>query len=240
MSDEPVIWLSDELVFPPVERADEQGLLAAGGDLRPERLVLAYSSGIFPWPHEGLPLLWFAPDPRCVFRPQDLVVSRSLRARLRRGDYEVRFDTAFRDVMLGCATAPRDGQPGTWISEDMIEAYDELHQFGIAHSTEAYHDGELVGGAYGISLGGVFMGESMFAREPDASKVAFVTLVRKMAEWGIDLVDGQLPTPHLESLGGQVWTRSRYLSELATRLEKPTRRGPWTLEPDGGRENPDT
>ena len=230
MSDGPVIWLGDDLIFPAVDRADDHGLLAAGGDLRPERLVLAYSSGIFPWPHEGLPLLWFAPDPRCVFRPGDLRVSRSLRARLRRGDYEVRFDTAFREVMLGCASAPRADQLGTWITEDMIEAYCELHRRGIAHSTEAWRDGELVGGAYGVSLGGVFMGESMFARATDASKVAFVTLVRRLADWGIDLVDGQLPTPHLESLGGQVWPRSRYLAELAVRLRRETRRGRWKNE----------
>jgi leucyl/phenylalanyl-tRNA--protein transferase len=230
VSERPVTWLTDALVFPPVTWADENGLLAAGGDLRPERLILAYSSGIFPWPHEDMPLLWFAPDPRCVFVPDSLRVSRSLRARLRRGDYGVRLDTAFREVIVGCAETPRPAQPGTWITGEMIEAYTELHRLGLAHSAEAWRDGNLVGGAYGISLGGVFMGESMFSRETDASKVAFVTLVRQLAAWGIDLVDGQLPTSHLASLGGLVWPRERYLRELAIRLERPTRRGPWTLE----------
>jgi leucyl/phenylalanyl-tRNA---protein transferase len=231
-TDNPITWLSEEIAFPPPEEAQEFGLLAVGGDLSPERLLLAYANGIFPWPHEGMPLLWFAPDPRCVFLTDRIHVSRSLRAKLRRGVFEVRLDTAFREVVEACATVSRGHENGTWISPEIVEGYCELHRLGYAHSAESWLDGELVGGLYGVSLGGMFMGESMFVRVSDASKVAFVTLVRQLERWGIGLVDGQIPNPYLASLGGIEWPRSRYLEALRKALEKPTRKGLWRLDAD--------
>jgi leucyl/phenylalanyl-tRNA--protein transferase len=228
----PVYRLTKHLVFPPPELAEESGLLAVGGDLRPERLVLAYSSGIFPWPHEGMPLLWFSPDPRLVLPPAELVVSRRLARTVRRGRFEVRLDTACRDVIGWCARIARKGEPGTWITEGMAVAYGELHDLGFVHSAESWLDGELVGGLYGVSLGGVFVGESMFARVSDASKVALVTLARQLARWGFDLIDSQVHTEHMERFGAREWPRSAYLRALATSLRKPTRRGPWALDRD--------
>jgi len=226
-----IFRLDDRLVFPAPELADENGLLAVGGDLRPERLVLAYASGIFPWPSPGLPLLWHSPDPRMVLRASDLHVGRSLAKAVRRGTFEVCLDTSFRDVMTACGAIDRPGQRGTWITPAMIEAYGELHRGGVAHSAEAWQDGELVGGLYGVSLGGAFFGESMFALAPDASKVAFVTLVQQLARWGIDLIDCQVHTEHLERFGATEWPRVRFLETLHAALQKPTRMGPWHLEP---------
>jgi leucyl/phenylalanyl-tRNA--protein transferase len=225
-------WLTADLEFPSPDRADETGFLAAGGDLSPERLLLAYSSGIFPWPHEGLPMLWFSPDPRMVLPAGELRVSRSLRSTIRRGTFEVRLDTSFRRVVEGCARIPRRHEVGTWITPEIVDAYTELHRRGYAHCAESWRDGELVGGLYGVSLGAVFVGESMFARESDASKVAFATLVRQLERWGFHLVDAQVPTAHLASLGAREWPRERYLEALERALEEPTRRGPWTLEPE--------
>jgi len=224
-----IFRLDHRLLFPRPELADPNGLLAVGGDLRPERLVLAYAMGIFPWYSEDTPILWHSPDPRMVLRAGDLVVGRSLAKTLRRGAYEVRLDTAFRAVMESCARVPRHDQDGTWIMPEMIDAYEELHRRGLAHSAEAWMDGELAGGLYGVSLGGAFFGESMFAKEPDASKVAFVTLVRAMAGWGIDLVDCQVRTAHLARFGAVDWPRPRFLAALEKALEKPTRYGPWRL-----------
>ncbi len=226
-----IFRLDDRLVFPRPELADDNGLLAVGGDLRPERLVLAYASGIFPWPSPGLPLLWHSPDPRMVLHASDLHIGRSLAKVLRRGTFEVRLDTSFRDVMTACGAIDRPGQRGTWITRAMIDAYDELHQRGVAHSAEAWQGDELVGGLYGVSLGGAFFGESMFAAAPDASKVAFVTLIRQLARWGMELVDCQVHTEHLERFGATLWPRARFLDALRTALEKPTRMGPWQLEP---------
>ncbi|NUO53863.1 MAG: leucyl/phenylalanyl-tRNA--protein transferase [Polyangiaceae bacterium] len=226
----PVYRLDRRLIFPKPELAERSGLLAVGGDLSPERLVLAYEMGIFPWYEEGLPILWHSPDPRYVLLAPKLHVPKSLEKSIRREDYEVRTDERFRDVMEACGEVPRPGQTGTWITPEMIDAYVKLHELGLAHSAEAYVDGELVGGLYGVSIGRVFFGESMFARAPDASKVAFVTLVRNLMAWGIDLVDCQVRTDHLERFGAEAWPRSRYLTELAARLETPTKRGKWNID----------
>lgn len=229
----PAYWLTSKLVFPPPEGADEHGLVAIGGDVRPERLLLAYSQGIFPWPHEGYPLLWFSPEPRFVLPLELAHVPRSLRKTIRRGAYEVRFDTRFETVMRNCAATPRPGQNGTWITEELVDGYTELHRRGFAHSIEAWRDGELVGGLYGVSLGAAFFGESMFAREPDASKVAFVTLLGHLASWGFRFVDAQVYTEHLERFGAVECSRRAYLGLLGQSLTSETRRGPWeaTLSP---------
>jgi leucyl/phenylalanyl-tRNA---protein transferase len=224
-----IFRLDRRLLFPRPELAEPSGLLAVGGDLSPERLVLAYANGIFPWYNDETPILWHSPDPRMVLNPSELLVNRSLGKTLRRGIYEVRLDTAFREVIEACARAPRPGQEGTWITEEMIEAYVELFERGVAHSAEAWKDGALAGGLYGVSLGGAFFGESMFAVQPDASKVAFVTLVRQLAAWGIDLVDCQVKTDHLTRFGAKEQPRARFLEALAEALGKPTRLGRWRL-----------
>jgi leucyl/phenylalanyl-tRNA--protein transferase len=229
----PVYRLGDALAFPPPDEAEPSGLVAVGGDLSPERLLLAYSLGIFPWPLVEKPLLWFSPDPRMVLRPRELVISRSLRKTLRHGAFEVRLDTAFRQVVRRCAEIPRRGEAGTWITADMACAYTQLHDLGFAHCAEAWQDGELVGGLYGVSLGASFFGESMFADRPDASKVAFVALVQQLDAWGFDLVDCQVHTEHLARFGAHEWSRRRFLSALRRSLEAPTRRGAWKLEPPG-------
>lgn len=218
----------DPLAFPPPEKADRSGVLAVGGDLRPERLLAAYSRGIFPWPAEGHPLLWHSPDPRFVLEPAKLHVGRSLRKTIKAGTYEVRWDTAFADVIDACSEAPRPGQNGTWITDEMREAYTTLHQLGFAHSIESWAGGKLMGGLYGVSLGAAFFGESMFARGPDASKVAFATAVERFREWGFHFVDCQVETEHLARFGAEHWPRRRFLTALAKALQEPTRRGPWT------------
>jgi leucyl/phenylalanyl-tRNA---protein transferase len=223
----PVFELPQEIAFPDPELAEDDGLLAVGGDLAPARLLAAYSIGIFPWPHEGWPLLWFSPDPRMVLYPTELKVSRSLRQSIRKGLYEVRYDTDFEGVMRGCGRARRRGQKGTWITEEMVRAYSELHQLGFAHSVEAWHEGELAGGLYGLSLGGAFFGESMFARRGDASKVAFVHLVERLKGWDFAFVDAQVHTPHLERFGAREVPRHVYLRQLHEALEMPTRKGTW-------------
>jgi leucyl/phenylalanyl-tRNA--protein transferase len=225
-----VYRLDRRVLFPPASEADESGLLAVGGDLSVERLLTAYAQGIFPWYEEGLPILWHSPNPRYVMLAGALHVPKSLAKQIRRAPYEIRLDTRFRDVMTACGTARRKGQRGTWITREMLDAYVELHRLGFAHSAEAYLGDELVGGLYGVSLGAAFFGESMFALQPDASKIAFVTLVRCLASWGIDLVDCQVHTEHLERFGAEPWPREKYLRELAIRLEKPTRRGTWSLK----------
>jgi len=229
-----IFRLDERLIFPPPELAEPSGLLAVGGDLGPRRLILAYASGIFPWYHEGLPILWHSPDPRMVLHAGSIHVGRSLAKEIRRGTYEVRLDTAFRDVIEACALVPRPDQDGTWITEEMVDAYVELHRLGIAHSAEAWKDGELVGGLYGVSLGAAFFGESMFAIAPDASKVAFVTLVRQLERWGIDLIDCQVKTSHLARFGATEWPRARFLEALRAAMEKPTRKGVWRFDPAGG------
>lgn len=217
-------------LFPPVSRASPEGVVAVGGRPDPETLKEAYSRGIFPWPHEGVPLLWFSPDPRFVLRPEEARIGRSLRKEMRRGGFEVRADTAFREVIRGCARAPRPGQSGTWITGEMIAGYTALHEEGLAHSIEAWKDGRLAGGLYGISLGAVFFGESMYTEVPNASKVAFATLLANLVRWRFQLVDCQAYTGHLESFGAADWPRARFLAALKRALREPTRMGAWTLE----------
>lgn len=223
----------DPTRFPPVEDADEDGILAVGGDLSPQRLVEAYRRGIFPWYSEGLPILWHCPDPRFVLEPKKMHVPKSLRKVMRRGTYEVRLDTAFEAVIDGCAKTRRPGQRGTWITRDMRKAYVRLHQLGLAHSAEAWLGDELMGGLYGVSLGAVFYGESMFARGDDASKVAFVTLVEWAQSWGVELIDCQQQTEHLARFGAEPWPRSKFVAELERLMPFPTRQGRWTLSAGG-------
>lgn len=217
-------WLKrDDLSFPPLETAlrEPNGLLAAGGDLRPERLLAAYRHGCFPWYQEGQPLLWWSPDPRTVLFPDELHVSRSLRKRMRHGDYRVTFDKAFTEVIQGCA-GPRSYADGTWITTPMQDAYVRLHEMGVAHSVEVWQQGQLVGGLYGLAMGELFFGESMFSRATDASKVGFVTLVERLREWGFALIDCQMPTRHLESFGARSIPRAAFAEALAMHLDRPS------------------
>jgi leucyl/phenylalanyl-tRNA--protein transferase len=228
----PVYALGRALAFPPPHQA-EDGLVAVGGDLSPERLLLAYRSGIFPWYEDGLPILWHSPDPRCVIAVDRLHVGRSLRRVLAKKAFEVRFDTAFDDVIRACKTTPRRGQDGTWITDEMEGAYGVLHRMGYAHSVEVYdRDGKLAGGLYGVSLGRIFFGESMFSWEPNASKVALVHLATSVARWGFRIIDAQVPTPHTRALGAEEWPRARFLDFLRGELAHPTRRGSWSSRDD--------
>ena len=224
----PVYRLDERLVFPPPGCGPRRGPIAVGGDLRPERLLLAYSMGIFPW--QGEPLHWHSPDPRMVLLADQLKVSRSLRRTVRRGIFRLSLDIAFPEVIIACATVPRPGQDGTWITPGMVESYTKLHRRGVAHSVEAWEGDQLVGGIYGLSLGAAFFGESMFALRADASKVAFVTLVEQLRRWSIPLVDCQVYTAHLASLGAREWARSDFLAALRVALDRPTRLGPWRFD----------
>lgn len=202
--------------FPPVHAAldEPDGLLAIGGDLRPERLVTAYMRGIFPWYGEDQPILWWSPDPRMVLFPEFLKVSRSLRKNIRNGGFTITLDRAFTTVMERCASVPRPLQDGTWITEEMSAAYGQLHELGVAHSVECWREEELVGGLYGLALGKVFFGESMFAEASNASKVAFSVFVRQLQLWGYELIDCQVYTEHLESLGAVMIPRTEFQSLL--------------------------
>ena len=219
----------DPTRFPAIEETDEDGIIAVGGDLSPERLVQAYRRGIFPWYSEGLPILWHCPDPRFVLEAASLHVPKSLRKMMRRGVYDVRLDTAFESVIDGCARTPRTGQRGTWITRDMRKAYVRLHTLGYAHSAEAWLDGKLVGGLYGVSLGQVFYGESMFANADDASKVAFATLVEWMRGWGVELIDCQQETAHLGRFGAVPWPRVRFTEVVEKLTAGQSRIGKWSL-----------
>lgn len=214
--------------FPPVSKAlrSPNGLLCAGADLSPERLLDAYSKGIFPWFSEGDPILWWSPHPRMVLFPAELKVSRSLRKAVARRTFETRFDTAFAEVMRACAE-PRGGQAGTWIVPEMVAAYTRLHERGFAHSVESWRDGRLVGGLYGILLGRVFFGESMFSRETDASKVALVKLVARLEALGVGLVDCQQATRHLASLGAREIPRREFAQRLAESIQYPPTGSRW-------------
>ncbi len=225
-------WLALDDPFPPVERAltDPNGLVAAGADLSAARLLDAYSQGIFPWFSDEDPVLWWSPDPRMVLMPAELHVSKTLRRTIRSGAYTVTFDRAFRDVMAGCAE-PRRDHDGTWITGDMIEAYGDLASLGYAHSVEVWSGRALAGGLYGVALGRMFYGESMFSRETDASKVALVVLVRQLGRWGFEMIDCQMSTPHLASLGAREMPRARTSCGACApwRRSRPTRRrGPST------------
>lgn len=223
----PIYMLGKEHLFPDPARAHGSGVLAVGGDLHPDRLLAAYRRGIFPWYSEGEPILWHTPNPRFVLFPEALHVPRSLAQTIRKGLFELRLDTAFDEVMLRCGEAPRRGQRGTWITADMRAAYGELHRRGWAHSAEAWMDGRLVGGLYGVAIGRVFFGESMFALVPEASKVTFVTLVQQLVRWGFQLVDSQVHTAHVERFGGVEIPRKRYLDLLAQHLVGGPPPGPW-------------
>lgn len=209
-----MIFLSQELVFPPVEMASPEGVVAAGGDLRPERLLLAYRSGIFPWFEEGSPILWWSPDPRMVLYPGELRVKKSMKQFMRNTSMRVTRDRAFEQVIRECALISRPGQQGTWITSGMIEAYIRLHQMGIARSVEVWEGDELVGGLYGIDLGHVFCGESMFSKKSNASKLAFITLVQQLEKEQYELVDCQVYTEHLASLGAREIPREVFMSIL--------------------------
>ncbi len=208
-----------DFIFPPVDAAltEPNGLLAAGGDLSPQRLLSAYCKGIFPWFNEEDPILWWSPNPRMVLFPDELKVSHSLRKVLKRGQYEIRTDYNFMQVMQACA-ARRKGQSGTWIHPEMIAAYTALHEMGLAHSVETWMDNQLVGGLYGIALGKVFFGESMFSRVPDASKIAFVHLVRQLKDWNFNVIDCQVKTAHLASLGAREIPRMKFTQILESSI----------------------
>ncbi len=222
-------WLQSADAFPPVAKAlkSPNGLLCAGADLSPVRLVDAYRHGIFPWYSEGDPILWWSPDPRMVLYPAELKVSRSLRKAVERGTYEIRFDTAFGRVMEECA-APRGGQAGTWIVPEMVAAYTRLHLRGLAHSVVAWRDGELAGGLYGVHLGGAFFGESMFARATDASKAALVALVERLGASACRVIDCQQATPHLASLGAREIPRAAFVRLLQDSIQCPPSGSRWT------------
>ncbi|MBN2746812.1 MAG: leucyl/phenylalanyl-tRNA--protein transferase [Bacteroidales bacterium] len=214
-----IFKLSDELIFPPVEYADSDGVLAIGGDLSVSRLLLAYASGIFPWFNEGDPILWWAPPLRPIFTPGHLKVSKSLRQIIRKGVYKVTFDRAFEEVLFHCASVPREGQFGTWLTADMKKAYTILFQLGYCHSVEAWHQDQLVGGLYGVSIGGFFVGESMFHLKDNASKVAFYYLSEWLHELGFHFIDGQVPTSHLMSLGAKEVARNDYMALLRKAIQ---------------------
>ena len=220
-----------DLSFPPVEQASPEGLLAIGGDLRPERLLEAYRHGIFPWYNEQQPILWWSPDPRTVLFPEKLHISRSLKRSLRPGIFTVTLDTCFDDVMRHCA-GPRPQYPegGTWITPAMAEAYATLHRQGYAHSVEAWQETRLVGGVYGVAIGGAFFAESMFTKVDDASKVALVSLVRQLHIWGFRIVDCQQSSPHVMRLGAEEISRLAYIEKVATAVTLPNRHGRWQFD----------
>ncbi len=226
-----IAWLGARTPFPSVTRAldEPNGLVAAGGDLSPWRLVEAYRHGIFPWYSEGQPILWWSTDPRMVLLVDELRVSRSLRKRARSGVFEVRIDSAFRRVIEACAQTPRNGQAGTWITRDMIEAYVEMHRRGYGHSVECWREGRLVGGLYGLAMGRVFFGESMFSHEADASKVALVALVAHLARIGVAMIDCQQETEHLASLGARPIPRQRFAALLVELIHSTDPPAGWRL-----------
>ncbi|MFQ5587689.1 MAG: leucyl/phenylalanyl-tRNA--protein transferase [Nitrospiria bacterium] len=223
--------LGRESVFPNPEKAAENGLLAYGGDLNPERLLAAYAQGIFPWPHgDDWPLLWFSPSPRTVLLPHHYRFGRSMQRVMKKHAFDLRCDTAFIQVIRACALIKRKGDPGTWITPEMIHAYCRLHQMGYAHSVETWQNGALVGGLYGVSLGGAFFGESMFTHANNASKVAMITLLERLRLWGFHFVDCQMYSELAGRLGAVQWDRSTFLSALRKAVQFPTRRGSWTSE----------
>ena len=230
----PVFRLSDNLSFPPPHLAIDEGLLAVGGDLSIERLVLAYSQGIFPWYAEDDPILWWSPDPRLVLYPNELHTSRSMRKLLRQRRFTISLDRAFSQVVRGCAGIRGSDHPGTWIVPEMITAYERLHEAGLAHSVEAWEGGVLAGGLYGVSLGACFYGESMFTRVSNASKAAFVHLVENLRIEGFALIDCQVTTEHLMQFGAREISRARFMKDLREALKRPTRQGQWYFKDKGG------
>ena len=230
----PVFRISTkEIAFPPPYLAEPGGLLAVGGDLQPERLVLAYQNGIFPWfEDEGL-LYWYSPDPRCVLFPAELTVHKSMRSIFNQQRFRFTLDTCFRDVMTQCATRPREGQGSSWISDTFIAGYSRLHDLGIAHSVEVWENDDLVGGLYGISLGKVFFGESMFAHVSNASKAGFIYFTQALQQSQFKLIDCQQETPHLKSLGARVIDRELFLEYLMQSHYERTMQGKWAFDAEG-------
>ncbi|QTA86403.1 leucyl/phenylalanyl-tRNA--protein transferase [Desulfonema magnum] len=222
-----VFLLSDKIGFPPPHLAEKDGLLAIGGDLSEKRLILAYRMGIFPWYSDDEPLIWWSPDPRLVLYPREIRVSKRLKRTIRKGDFHVTMDLAFPEVITACAELRKQKGEGTWIVDGMIEAYCKLHESGFAHSVEAWYGGELAGGLYGVSLGKCFFGESMFARVSNASKVAFVRLVKYLEALSFDMIDCQVTTDHLLRFGAREIPRKRFLRELEKSLRTPTIKGKW-------------
>jgi leucyl/phenylalanyl-tRNA--protein transferase len=227
-----MIFLLDEqpgAPFPDVSLAEREpnGLLAVGGDLSPQRIINAYLQGIFPWFSEGEPILWWSPDPRTVLFPEHIKISRSLKKTIKKQQFTVTYDRDFEAVIQACAQ-PRDSSPGTWLLPEMIEAYHQQHELGLAHSVEVWQDGKLAGGLYGVAIGGVFFGESMFSRVPDSSKIALVHLGRTLLDWGFKMIDCQVYTQHLASLGAQEIPRKRYCSLLGQWCRLPGHPGSWS------------
>jgi leucyl/phenylalanyl-tRNA--protein transferase len=223
----PVFQLSDTLLFPPPALAREDGLLAVGGDLSVPRLLLAYQHGIFPWYSPGEPILWWSPDPRLVLFPAEFHLAKRLARTIRQQIFSITFDTAFAQVIKACGQTRRKEGQGTWLDEEMIRAYCELHDQGYAHSVECWQNGELVGGLYGVALGAVFFGESMFSLVPDSSKVALAGLVERLQDWDFELIDCQVGTGHLQRLGAREISGAEFSTRLAEAVAKPSRLGSW-------------
>ncbi|MCP4345988.1 MAG: leucyl/phenylalanyl-tRNA--protein transferase [Desulfobacterales bacterium] len=226
----PIFHLPEKIVFPSPVFARKDGLLAVGGDLSPKRLLHAYSMGIFPWYSDDDPIIWWSPDPRLVLYPDELRVSKSLKKVIKKGIFHVTVDTAFAEVIHSCAHVRLKNNEGTWIVDDMIEAYCNLHKAGFAHSVEAWYGGELAGGLYGVSLGRCFFGESMFTRVSNASKVAFVRFVEYLKEQSFDMIDCQMTTAHLTRFGAREIPRDDFLAQLEESLEVSTQRGKWCFD----------
>lgn len=228
----PVYRIPEELVFPHPSLAEPTGLLGVGGDLRPERLLLGYANGIFPWYNEDQPILWFSPDPRFVLYPDQLHIGRSLEKVLRKRPYRLTLDTAFEQVILSCRHAPRPGQDGTWITPDMVQAYVHLHELGHAHSIEVWEEDSLVGGLYGVSIGRLFAGESMFTQANNASKIALVALVQQLQRWDFALIDSQVHTETLRRMGAVEIPREQYLELIAPLTQEAHMVHKWSFDED--------
>lgn len=228
----PVFRLTQEVEFPDAALARRDGLLAVGGDLSPRRLLLAYENGIFPWYSQGDPIMWWSPPVRPVLAPRDVHVPKSLGKTIKRKPFEIRLDTRFEWVIQACAQTPRSEDQGTWITDDMMEAYVELNRLGLAHSAEAWEEGKLVGGLYGVALGGVFFGESMFTHVADASKVTFITLCAQLDRWSFGMIDSQVTNPHTARFGMVEIPRAEFIQRVHLMLERPSRTGQWTLDAD--------
>lgn len=226
----PVYQLPHEPLFPHPSEAVNDGLLAIGGDLSPKRLVAAYASGIFPWFGENDPIMWWSPNPRLVLYPEKFKVSKSLKQTINKKAFDIRIDFAFEEVIKSCSKIPRKGQDGTWITNDMIDAYIKMHELGLAHSIETWEGNKLVGGLYGLSIGNAFFGESMFHKRKDASKVAFYYLSKLCLHWEFSLIDCQVTNSHLLSLGAEEIKRDDFLDQLAVCVDKDTRQGVWEFD----------
>jgi leucyl/phenylalanyl-tRNA---protein transferase len=223
----PIFRLSEKVSFPPPQYAEPEGLLAVGGDLNQKRLLLAYRMGIFPWYSQGDPILWWSPDPRMVLYPDEIIISTRLRRIIKQKIFDITFDSAFDRVIHECAQTRKKGNHGTWILDEMIDAYTRLHESGYAHSVEAWHEGKLAGGLYGVSLGGCFFGESMFTAIANASKVALVALCDYLTLQGADFIDCQVVSGHLLRMGAREIPRSQFLKELEKALKRKIQKGKW-------------